>query len=103
MLKSCARNTGQIGQLQPRRANSTSLMPEAQNKMPIPWLKYDVGHSPQMHLDVFSSVTGTGMVFAHGRLMRSQAFLFYVVRASISLFAALEQEKRTHDGRTRVW
>ncbi|MGZ4849680.1 MAG: hypothetical protein ACXV2D_09380 [Halobacteriota archaeon] len=42
-------------------------MPEAQKKVPISWLKYDVGHSPQMHLDVFSSVTGTGMVFAHWR------------------------------------
>ena len=40
-------------------------MPEAQNKMPIPRLKYAVGHSPQMHLAVFSSVTGTGMVFTH--------------------------------------
>jgi hypothetical protein len=99
VLKSCARNTGQIGQLQPRRANSTSLMPEAQNKMPIPWLKYDVGHSPQIHLDVFSSVTGTGMVFAYRRVMCAHTFLFYVVRASISLFAALEREKRTHDGR----
>ena len=79
-------------------------MPEAQKKMPIPWLKYDVGHSPQMHLDVFSSVTGTGMVFAHWRFMCSQAFLFNVMRASISLFAALEREKeRTTDvecGRT---
>jgi hypothetical protein len=74
-------------------------MPEAQKKMPISWLKYDVGHSPQMHLEVFSSLTGTGMVFAHRRFMCSQAFLFYVVRASISLFAALEREKRTHDGR----
>jgi len=67
-------------------------MPEAQKKMPLPWLKYDVGHSPQMHLDVFSSVTDTDMDIAHGRFMRSNAFLFYVVRASISLFAALERE-----------
>jgi hypothetical protein len=74
-------------------------MPEAQKKMPISWLKYDVGHSPQMHLEVFSSLTGTGMVFAHRRFMCSQAFLFYVARASISLFAALERKKRTHEGR----
>jgi len=74
-------------------------MPEAQKKMPISWLKYDVGHSPQMHLDVFSSLAGTGMVFAHRRFMCSLAFLFYVVRTSISVFAAFEREKRTHDGR----
>ena len=63
-------------------------MPEAQNKMPIPRLKYAVGHSPQMHLAVFSSVTGTGMVFTHE--LESQMFLFYLEPASISLFAALE-------------
>ena len=77
-------------------------MPEAQKKTPIPWLKYDVGHSPQMHLDAFSSATGTGMDRSRG-FMCSHAFLFYVVRASISLFAALERERRTHDGRDRVW
>lgn len=68
-------------------------MPEAQKKMPIPRLKYDVGHAPQMHLDVFSSVTGTDMDFTLGHSTCSRAVLFYIVRASISLFAAQEREQ----------
>jgi hypothetical protein len=77
-------------------------MPEAQKKLPIPWLKYDVGHSPQIHLVVFSSVTGTGMASLTGASF-ARAFLFYVVRASISFFAALERERRAHDERGQVW
>ena len=75
-------------------------MPEAQKEVPVPRLKYKVGHSPQMHLDLFSSLRGTDIVF----FLACHSFMriaVYVMRAGIFLFARADERDARKTGVTQ--